>query len=70
MEHKRTSTHQFCDTTQYIILDTETGKPYKHPIKGAIFTRDVALGMLLDHGYGWIERYIIVKLECIAGFKL
>ncbi len=69
-EYLRTETHQFCDTELCMVLDTVTGKPERaFEIGNSIGSFSEALEYLKNKK-GWEDRTIIVKLNCVQGFKI
>jgi len=73
-EYERTRSHQFCDTELVMILDRITGEPISFSHGNAIGTLDEALEYLSAKSVRnqdlSVDREIIVKMQCIKGFKL
>ena len=70
-EYMRTGTYQFCDTELVMILDTVTGEPQRFgPGHNSIDSLQEALKFIANHKKGWESRTVIVRLQCIKGFKL
>ena len=68
MEYLRTDTHHFCDAVNYMIIDRVTGKPQRFRNCDAMGTLEDALEYVSNYT-GWETRYVIVKLNCIEGFR-
>ena len=73
-EYFRTKTHQFCDVNLCMIIDTITGEPQKFGGRNIVGTLEEAIKLLKEHDekvpWNCIDRLIIVKVDCIKGFKL
>lgn len=74
-EYLRTNTHsggvyQWCDQELCIILDKVTGEFIRFEGNNSICTLADALEYLKLYRKGWEDRTVIVKLDCIAAFKM
>lgn len=66
----RTETHQFCDTELCMVLDVVTGKPARvFEGRNSIGRFDEALEFLKNKNQGWEDRTVIVKMQCVKGFR-
>ena len=67
-EHVRENGYQWCDTDVYIVVDKFCGPEYVAG-EGYYMPLDKALTYAKER-QGWESRTIVVKANCIAGFKL
>lgn len=69
-EVARSSTHQFCETTLYALMDTHTGEYFRSLPNFAATTPDLNEAIDAVVKKGWGERIIIVKIDAIKPFRL
>lgn len=77
MEHARTETHQFCEVSRCVIMDTVTGefeRWYGDTRDDIVGPYAAAIASLVRYnensGHLLKGRHILIKLDCIQAFKL
>ena len=74
MEHRRKNGYQFCDVQMAMVVDIHTGDKYRITGKNStVGTLEEAMDFVSNGKMGvgdWQSRTVIVKLDCVKGFKL